>query len=87
MTFKEIVGMENKKGSFVNEAGQTVTFDNTYLHLLGQNPKVTGSAVSVLKVKSELADGLQVGDCINLIYDMRKDGTPYLCNIEVVENE
>ena len=87
MSGKQIVGIETKKGTFTNDAGQVIAFDNVYLHLLGHNPKVEGSAVSVLKVKSELADGLQIGDCINLIYDMRKDGTPYLCDIEVVEND
>lgn len=84
---KEIVGLEQKKGTFENEAGQTVAFDNVYLHLLSENPKVAGRAVSCLKVKSALADGLLVGDFITLNYDTRKDGTPYLCSIEVVENE
>lgn len=84
---KEIVGIESKKGSFTTEDNRVVAFDNVYLHLLGENPKVTGHAVSTLKVKAELADGLQVGDYISLNYDMRKDGTPYLCGIEVVDNE
>lgn len=84
MVGKEIVGIEQKKGTFTAEDGRVIDYDNVYLHLLGQNDNVNGSAVSVLKVKSELADGLQVGDNIVPIYDVSKSGAPFLSTIEVI---
>ena len=49
-----VIGVEHKSGSFTNDAGKTFAYDNYNLHCTRESNRVIGSAVTVLKVKSDL---------------------------------
>lgn len=87
----KIVGIEQKEGSFTDDKGRSVEYDNVILYCVtDSNPDCLGMSVLTVKVPrrnfvsitgySEVNRDM-IGQCISLEYVPRLTGSPLLSHI------
>lgn len=87
----ECIGIENRKGSFTDDKGKNVEYDNImFSFVTDENPNVLGYQAAELKIGRSKVETINfrdwtecVGKEINFIYALTR-GTPVLSGVKIV---
>lgn len=81
-----IVGIENRKGTFKNEQGTDIAYDNKYIHLVGENENTNGQCTASYKVSKncEIVGASSFNDLIGMEVLLCKDKTQYGTSVSAI---